>query len=437
MKYRNNLVVIGIIIVILFIISFSYFFWKIDNSESLNNSCVSIIYSDSLDYNLNNPVSLSDSDGKSSLAKSISITNNCSDKKTIKILANIRNTSNISSSKIKAYINGDINLEPTLLSNLKNKKDIPDGYIESRVLYKYYMESNTSIRLNIRFWLDEYSSIKTSDKNIFDLSYLVDISDYVEQPTFIEKVLRNNNVINDTIDYSTTSSGLYNIGNVYYFRGNINNNYFKLDDYLFRIISINNNDFTIKLGLISSSVDTTYNEDNSAEDSSSFITSTAKEALDTFYNDNLSKYSDYFKESKYCSDTSYTKNWNEIRFNSKKRVFDEESPTTVCYSGDKSYGGEYSNIIGSISADEAMIIGFSSKYSSLDNYLYNGNTICTTSPYTYYYGSNVIVINEEGKIDYQKASNSCSVIPVVSIDGHLLIKGEGTFDNPYIIDTDE
>jgi len=191
MKYRNNLIIFGIILVILLCISFSYSFWKIDNSEDKDNSCVSIIYSDSLDYNLTNPVSLSDSDGKSSLAKSISITNNCSDKKTIKILANIKDTSNISTSKIKVYINGDISLEPTLLSNLKNKKDISKGYIESRVLYKYYLESNTSIRLNLRFWLDEYSSTKASDKNILDLTYLVDVSDYVEQPTFIEKSLKN------------------------------------------------------------------------------------------------------------------------------------------------------------------------------------------------------------------------------------------------------
>jgi len=435
MKYRKYLIILGIMIFILSSIGLSYAFWTIDSNDIEDDSCISIIYSDSLDYTLTNPISLSDSDGKSSMAKSISIANNCSDKKTIKIISNIKDTSNISSNKIKVYINGDIELSPTNMSNLKKKRNIPSGYIESRILYKYYLEGNSSIRVNIRFWLDENTTLK-SGKNIFDLSYLVESSDYVEQPTFIEKVLRDN-TINNNIDYTTVISGLYNINNNYYFRGNISNNYLKIDDKLFKIISINKNDNTIKIAYISNTIDSKYTSDNSAEDSSSFIDSTGYNALKTFYNDNLSTYSDYFKESKYCSDTSYTKYYKEIRFGSKKRIFDEKNPSTICLVGDKQYGGEFSSIIGSISADEAMIIGFSTDYSSQDNYLYNGKLTCTTSPYTYYYGSNVIVINEEGKLDYQKSDTDCSFIPTLSIDGNLLIKGEGTIDNPYVIDNDD
>ena len=122
-NYKKNLVFITIILIILFGITCFYFLWKINNSSTLENtSCIDIIYSDELTYNLVNPESLKDSDGKTAPARSISITNKCSDIKTIQVYLNVLNTSTLNTNKIKTYINGDITLEPTILSDLKTIK---------------------------------------------------------------------------------------------------------------------------------------------------------------------------------------------------------------------------------------------------------------------------------------------------------------------------
>ena len=48
-----------------------------------------------------------------------------------------------------------------------------------------------------------------------------------------------------------------------------------------------------------------------------------------------------------------------------------------------------------------------------------------------------MVLNKEGKLSYMKVNNTCSMIPIINIDGHLTIKGEGTIDSPYELDLDD
>ena len=168
--YKKRLTILALIIIILISIMVFYYLWKIDNKELVSNttSCVDIIYSDELTYNIINPEALKDTDGKGSSARSISITNKCSDIKTIQLYLDVLNTSTINTNKIKAYINGDITLEPTLLSDLKTIKTNDETIKEKKRLYKYDLEPNKSIRLNLRMWLDEYA-VASPDKNIITL----------------------------------------------------------------------------------------------------------------------------------------------------------------------------------------------------------------------------------------------------------------------------
>ena len=124
--YKKRLIILAIILVLLGTISVFYSLWKIDNSNIMANttSCVDIIYSDELTYNLVNPEALKDSDGKGSSVRSISITNKCSNIKTIQLYLDVLNTTTINSNKVKTYINGDITLEPTFLSDLKTLKNL-------------------------------------------------------------------------------------------------------------------------------------------------------------------------------------------------------------------------------------------------------------------------------------------------------------------------
>lgn len=437
--YKKRLTILALIIIILISIMVFYYLWKIDNKELVSNttSCVDIIYSDELTYNIINPEALKDTDGKGSSARSISITNKCSDIKTIQLYLDVLNTSTINTSKIKAYINGDITLEPTLLSDLKTIKTNDETIKEKKRLYKYDLEPNKSIRLNLRMWLDEYA-VASPDKNTFYSTYEVVASDQIIKPTFIEKLLKDNPNIISNIDYTSDviETGLVKIDNTYYFRGNPVNNYFKIDDYILRIVGINS-DNSIKLAFVNNIIDNQFNEFSNKEETVVFNTSSAFQVLNTWYEENISKYDEYLVTKDYCVDTTYTKYYNQITYGGNKRLFDEDSPSLVCNAGDHDYGGKYSSKVGILSADEASIIGFSSKFNNQNNYLFLNKDTCTSTPYSYYYGAYITVINKEGKISYTKVNNTCSMIPIININGHLTIKGEGTIDSPYELDLDD
>lgn len=437
--YKKRLIILAIILALLGTISVFYSLWKIDNSNIMANttSCVDIIYSDELTYNLVNPEAQKDIDGKGSSARSISITNKCSNIKTIQVYLNVLNTTTINSNKVKTYINGDFTLEPTLLSDLKTIKNSDSNIKEKKRLYKYDLEPNKSIRLNLRMWLDEYAAI-SKDKNIFNSTYQVEATDQIIKPTFVEKILKDNPNILNSIDYTSEDviTGLVRIDNTYYFRGNPLNNYFKLDDYLLRIVGINS-DNSIKLAFVNNSLDSQFNEFSNKEETVVFNTSTALNTLNAWYKESIEKYDEYLVNKDYCVDTTYTKYYNQITFGGTKRLFDDDSPSLVCNAGDRDYGGKYSSKVGILSADEVSIIGFSSKFNNQNNYLFLNKDTCTSTPYSYYYGAYIMVLNKEGKLSYMKVNNTCSMIPIINIDGHLTIKGEGNIDNPYELDLDD
>ena len=438
-NYKKRLTILTIILIILGIILVFYYLWKIDNNTLAANtaSCVDIIYSDELNYNLVNPESLRDSDGKGASARSISITNKCSDIKTIQLYLDVLNTSTINSNKIKTYINGDITLEPTLLSDLKTLKNDDESIKEKKRLYKYDLEPNKSIRLNLRMWLDEYAAL-SQDKNTFYSTYEIVATDQIIKPTFVEKLLKDNPNIINNIDYSSeiVETGLVKLNNTYYFRGNPVNNYFKIDDYILRIVGINS-DNSIKLAFTNNLLDSQFNEYSNKEETVVFNTSTASTVLDAWYEENISKYDGYLVTKDYCVDTTYTKYYSQITYGGNKRLFDEDNPSLVCNAGDRDYGGKYSSKVGILSADELSIIGFNSKFNNQNNYLFLNKDTCTTTPYSYYYGAYITVLNKEGKLSYMKVNNTCTMIPIININGHLTIKGEGTVNIPYELDLDD
>lgn len=438
-KYKKKLFFLGIIITFLGLTIMTYYLWKIENKSdaTTDNSCVSIIYSDEQNIDLINQESKKDIDGKNTQARSISITNKCDVIKTIQVYLNVLDTSTLGSNKIKAYINGDISLEPTNLENLKAVSKEENNILEKKLLYKYDLDPDKAIRLNIRLWKDEFAPA-SADKNIFHSTYEVAATNQIIKPTFKEKILKDNNVINSQIDYQskTITDGLYKINNAYYFRGNVTNNYFRLDDYLFRVIGINA-DNSIKLVAPNNAFDTIYNEYANKEEMTIFNMSSASGKLDEWYQENLSKYDNYFVSGKFCSDSSYTKYYSQITYGGNKRLFTDFTPSLDCQAGDREYGGVYSSKVGILTADEMAISGLSSSIPNTNSYLFNGNDVCTSTPYSYYYTASIIVLNKVGLLGYLKANNSCTIMPVVNIDGHLTVKGEGTVESPYELDLED
>lgn len=438
-KYKIRLTVLAILLVLSLTVEFDYQLWKIDNRQTdlaiTESGCVEIIYSDDKSFNLVNPEATKDSDGPRTIPKTISISNNCSDIKTINVTMDVLNTSSIESNKVKVYINGDENQEPTLLSELKELKNSDEEIKEKRLLYKYDIGPNSTTRLNIRMWLDEEYAI-TSDKNSFNTNYYVTAQEQVIKPTIVEKILSDNQVLSN-IDYNDLStSGLYKIDNSYYFRGNVSNNYMSFANKVFRIVGINS-DRSLKLVYVNNELKSSYNDNNYAESNLAYEDSKMEEYLNTWYQDNLLDYDSYIVSYNYCNDTSSTSFYSRTDFGSSTRVFNDNIPSIECPSSNKEYGGLYSGKIGLLSLDEVSIAGGSKNIVNTSFYLYNGESYYTMSPTKYYYGAYMGIMDSTGKLGEVMVTNERSVLPVININGSLNLAGSGTLEDPYVLDLED
>lgn len=443
-KYRKVLILIILLLGFTLSLQLSYSFWQIESKDTnlgvVEDECVTIIYSDDLDFNLVKPQAIKDDDGPRTIPKSIAITNNCSYSKTIEVGLNVLKKSSLSSDKIKVYINGDVTHQADYVSNYQLLMNNDPDILEKRLLYKFDIEPNSIIRLNIRMWLDEYATI-SNDKNSFYTNYYVTTNPTVIKPTIYEKIMEdngglefiNNKVVTDYNIISTVNDGLIRFDNAYYFRGNVVNNYMKINNLLFRILGFNP-DGSLRLIYINDTLESNYNDNRNKEEYLNFKTSNVFNYLDDWYNNNLLDYDKYIISYDFCSDTSYEKYYNKINYGSYLRLFNGATPSLSCGETDKEYGGIINNKVGLITMDEVVIAGGSSGEDNQSYYLYTGNPYYTMSPNNYYYGANMGIVNEYGKLTETRVTNTLSIYPVINIDSSLFIKGNGTIDNPYELD---
>ena len=242
-------------------------------------------------------------------------------------------------------------------------------------------------------------------------------------------------------EIATTNEGLLstvdNKGTTYYFRGNVNTNYVKLGDNMFRIVRING-DGSVRLvldGLIDNKVpyNTNESEDVALASFASLRYASITTTLQEWYTNNLADYRTYISNSTFCTDVSFNSTNNNVNYsNSYDRIFVDNTPDLYC-SGDI-----YVGVVGLLSADEVALAG---AYRNLPNdkyYLFNEKikeNYATISSYSLVdnelrminvmangaFGDSILVTNEVG------------IRPVISIGANAKIKGEGTIDNPYII----
>ena len=281
-----------------------------------------------------------------------------------------------------------------------------------------------------------------------------------------------------TCKSETQGSGVYkaedNEGESYYFRGNIENNYVKFADMLWRIIRING-DGSVRLilnervgpspfNIISDNekyVGYTYDNNTSCTkekpckvnyENGIFINenggqnSTIKTYLETWYKDKLNDYDDKIATSYFCNDTSYgSGNENTwIYFNAVERLRrNEVKPTIKCPNPTKQdgslrdYGGIYKTKIGLLTADEAVIAGIgggtNAFYSTRTNYLGIKQHNISLTPFSTWknYGS-LFFMSFGGMFEYGAGANEY-FYPVINIESNAIATGIGTIDNPYVV----
>lgn len=260
---------------------------------------------------------------------------------------------------------------------------------------------------------------------------------------------------------TNTGSGLYSAedddGTTYYFRGNVSNNYVKLDgsSIVWRIVRING-DKTIRL-ISETSLSSAYNstiaglkyvgytydndhvctKDNPCT-ASTGTSSTVKLAIESWYNTNLSNYDSIIAYGKYCNDTSYyNKSTSAVWYNGNTRNTNGTA-TLKCQDTDLTYGGSYKLKVGMITYDEMNYGGIGTTTTSTSaNYLYNKNTWMMTPRYSDTGGASMFY-SDNGKFSNTWVSNTAkNIYPVINLVHNAVVKsGSGTSSDPYIISND-
>ena len=279
---------------------------------------------------------------------------------------------------------------------------------------------------------------KNNKSSIKGLIYIQNES--IDNETF-QDVILNDNVINtksktEIGTISKENEGLIktidDYGTTYYYRGNVNNNYVKIDKLNFRIIRING-DGTVRL-ILDENIDNTYSFINTLkEDKNKSVlldNSSIKDELYSWLNNNLFDYTDYFVASNFCTDSSFEHIKEDIKYSNNYTRIENNNYTFSCYKD------SYLSKIGFISTDEIIFAGGSTKEDNNKYYLYNPSIdkdTWTVSSYSSKDEVKLYTLTPKGKLSNNNITEKIGIRPVINIGVKARVTGEGTKKNPYVL----
>lgn len=307
-----------------------------------------------------------------------------------------------------------------------------------KILNLYGIEAHETIRYTIELKNNTLFNVK---------GVLKVINESLTTEMFSDIILLNNQIgVAKTrigSEIATSKEGLIetqdNDGNSYYFRGNVNNNYFKMGDLLFRIVRING-DNTVRVVLddvIETKSPFNVNQLPYGSSSSSLAllgSSSVINNLNEWYGSIIGQYDQYISNGSFCSDTTFDLVNNNISYSdSYERIFNDEAPDLFC-------NGNIAKLkVGLLSVDEIVFAGASGNMPNTKYYLYNkkieGNYL-TSNSYSINAQNTLSIMNvmSNGALgDGVFVSEASYLRPVINIGTNAKIKGKGTIDNPYII----
>ena len=244
-------------------------------------------------------------------------------------------------------------------------------------------------------------------------------------------------------DVATTDEGLIktvdDIGEAYYYRGKVLNNFVNFAGYNFRILRING-DGSIRMILLDS-LDDVSSYNSNVDEVDDYTTkllleqSTINDKLNSWLSANFSDYNRYIVMSNYCNDVTISHEEKDTSYLlSNTRLFVDDNPTLECNN----------NIIkakvGLITADEVEFAGAYRDKINTDYFLYNASI---NNGWWTMTGSKIVLSNNttqafvvmpNGSLNGdKKLSMEFAVRPVISIDKNVIVTGSGTAQDPYII----
>ncbi len=169
--------------------------------------------------------------------------------------------------------------------------------------------------------------------------------------------------------------------------------------------------------------------------------STIKEALDTWYEENLQDYSEFIMDSYYCNNRTFsdsTQGYGNVITKYHYSALDSNHTSLKCFKNDsftvynKVIGnGALKHPIGLLSLDEAMLAGGLLNNNSY--YLYTGSNWWLMTPLDYYgLNGHIASVNDLGRAyGWTTLTSEAGVKPVINLKPGSLKRGNGTITEPY------
>ena len=298
----------------------------------------------------------------------------------------------------------------------------------------------------------KYSNSKTEKTNVQDaIDELYELSENLKNNNFASLILKNNKVINKEPTLTTSSnntsdeSGLYkstntNSGTTYYFRGNVENNYVNFAGFTWRIVRINE-DGTIRIVMqdgINNNANIAFNSNYNNYIYTYYTNSQAKTQLESWYQTNIGSKSNLVKNvasgNYYCEQAKVKLNSNISSGNANMTVYSSYTPDFKCSSDGNGKGLVNANV-GLLNYDEAVYAGGYYGQSNSNYYLYNNIAFWTMSPFGFSsHSSYVCRVRTTGDIEYESAASTNRLRPVLNLDADTLVTGDGTSENPFVVE---
>ncbi len=307
-----------------------------------------------------------------------------------------------------------------ITSSEKSFQKIEDNFTKTIIVSRYELKPHETHRYQMHINNPDLSTIE------FDLDIDIDEKD----SSFSSTILAQNEFSEDS-----NATGLIRkeeqYGEIYYFRGNVLNNYVSFAGLTWRIIKINE-DKTVKLVLNNTTEEMLKMREESTEEKVSFQTSLLSQHLEEWYKIYLENVDSSISSTLYCFDDSImTDENNRIEYLSEVRLFKENFPTNACG------GTTISQKIALMTADEVMFAG-GTQEENKDYYLYldsiPGSWWTMTPNKKENDEMSYIVVATNGALEKDhKETNELFVRPVITLTKKTEVTGTGTITDPYTV----
>lgn len=480
-------------------ISVSYAYWRFTYMQTDKNiavsKCLKLEMTNEKDeINLSNMYPISDEAGRSLTPYSFKITNTCSMSAEYSVNLEMLEGTTMNSKYLAILVNnGDIKL----LSTFNEAKTTISGSTESRILDTGILTPGASKEYSISLWMDKSVTLSDDAQNkSFSAKVVIDavISTKTIQDMILSQLdttgkcptINGNNNINVGDAYESDNmlcSAPDNYGTSYYYRGNVQNNYVKFAGFYWRIVRING-DGSIRIAydgttahenneasddrIIGTSYFNEKADDNSyvgymygTPDSSTYEEthanindSSIKKYIDNWYENNIKNtdYEQYLADNIFCNDRSITEysdksNYSNLGYGKEKTTYTHHAGwqnKLICSSKSDSFSVNVTNNsngkllykIGLLTVDEVNLAG--GLHENNNYYLYTGNVYFTMTPCDNIGGATYIrsVTSTGNAYASTYTANNSGVKPVINLNPNSLKAGDGTINNPYVVDND-